>query len=178
MGRRITTAAREKKRILSKSRKLREEIEHKEQYGISKKLGTPSNLLKIASFNRRRAKKVEDFKKILDTAKLLAVTQEDFQYCGLSARSAKVLANFRKELERRMSAYIGKKEPDSVLDFVSSKCLQEMVDLWEFVPVDPPVGMVPKARKYKSGRLQVLMTGEPDYDFLVSRLRISVQKEK
>ena len=178
MGRRLTTEARNKKRLLSQSRRRREDVEHVEQHGIPKKMATPFNMLKVASFKRRKAKSIGDFKKVLDTAKLVSVVQEDFEYCGLSAKNKEVLEEFRRELEKRMSVHLGKKEPESVLDSVTFEYLQESIDLCRFVPIEPPVGVVPKARKFRSGRVQVLRAGEPDYDFLVSSLRISAQKEK
>jgi hypothetical protein len=179
MSRRTTTAARQKRKLLSHAKKRRKELEFVEQYGIPSRLGTPSNLSKIAAARQRRAEFEENCKKILAQAKLLAIVHEDFDYFNLGAKDEPSVKRFRSEFEKRTAKYLGKNEPKTVLDKVTFDLLQEMVDLGFFGPVIVQHGTVPKVRKFKSGRIQVMRTGEPDYDFLVNSLRPNLaQKER
>lgn len=171
MSRRTTTACRAKKRLLSQARRRREELEHIQTFGIPKRLGTPANLMKVAIQKKKNAEYEDSYKKIVGQAKLLAIVQEDFQYYGLGARSNDELKKFRAELEKRLAVYLGKNEPDAVLDTCTFNYLQEVVDAGVFGPTELKLGSFPKVRKFASGRIQVMRSGEPDHDFLVEKLR-------
>ena len=171
MSRRKTTADRQKKHLLSKARRRREELEHLQTFGIPKRLGTPANLMKVSIQKKKAAEYEAAYKKIVGQAKLLAIFQEDFQYYGLGARSNEELKKFRAELEQRLSVYLGKNEPDTVLDTCTFDYLQEVVDAGIFGTTELKPGSFPKVRKFESGRIQVMRSGEPDHDFLVEKLR-------
>lgn len=173
MGKRLTTAGREKKRVLSRAKRFRENAEFLDKYGIPENRATPGNMMRVSVHRRQVAKRKDEFEKLLTKAKILSVVNEEFEYFGLGAKSGSILALFKQELQNRMSTYLGKKEPDIVLDTVTFDYLQEVVDSGDFTPVKPSVGSVPKVRKFnRTGRIKVMRHGEPDYDFLVSKLRV------
>ena len=176
MSRKTTTTTREKRRLLNKAKRRRKDLEHLQTFGIPRSLATPSNMMKVANQKKRKAEFKSKYKEIIRQAKLFSISQEDFEYCGIAAKTQEDLSSFRVELEERLAKLIGKSNSDNALDTCSSDYLQEVVDAKRFGPIEIQIGSLPKARKFSCGKIKVMREGEPDYDFLVEKLRVKARK--
>lgn len=173
-----TRTARSRK---NRSRRDAENAVSMQRYGLTVKQATPRNLALVQRARARQKghmdKAVEAYDSILAKAKLLAITVEDFEYCAFSTRTQQAKEVFQRGLQACLKTFVGQDVPDTALDDAMHDYQAQMIEAGILIPAAVQLGMVPKARKYKSGRIDVLRRGEPDYDFLVELLQATTKGE-
>lgn len=161
---------------IAKSRKRRQ-VQNQaslQKYGLTVQQATTGNIQKVHQARKRQQAKYDDaveaYDKILAQAKLLAVTAVDFEYCSFSARTPQAKEVFQRGLQACLKKYVGQDVPDEAVDDAIHDYSAQMIETGVLIPAAVQLGMVPKARKYVSGQIEVLRRGDPDYDFLVELL--------
>lgn len=164
-------ADREKRRKKNKEKREKDKLAYYDRFGVDPSKATAS-MLASASRKKKQIKKAEEeFIELLQCSKTLAITAEDFEYCNLSANTIEEVESFSKALKIELKS--AEKECKSNIDADNKirDYMQSCVDGGMLVPKKPRIGVVPKARKYASGKIEMLRIGEPDTDFMMKYMK-------
>jgi len=173
MGRRKLPAERAKRMAKNRERREKESLSMMNKWGVHPSKATPEYMARVNRYEKSRKKQIEAavkaYEELLVHAKGSAVVNGDFEYCGLTVQDKRHLDVFNKELKEYLKArtenYKGE-ESWVVMDEFASDFKQGWVDKGLLIACPAMVGNMPRARKYKNGKVEVLRCGEPDADFL------------
>ncbi len=174
MSRRKLPATREARRTRNKEKREAGVREFYSKFGLHPSAATPARLAMMDRVKNKRDWRLKEaqevFEAVLSQAKLLSITAEDFEYCNLAPRSKETLERFNKDLRRQLAQFEGSDEPEQVVDTHIRDFMQIWIENGELIPSPPRIGAVPKARKYVSGKVEMLRVGEPDTDVMLENI--------